>query len=166
MFREMRRINQNLSQEEVIEILKKGNSGVLALLGDEDYPYAVPMSYIFHENKLYFHCAKTGHKIDAIEKWKKASFCVIEQDQVIPEEYTTYFRSVIAFGNIHVMEDEKEKRTTIEILMKKYSPNMDEEQNKNEINKAWKSLCMLEFNIEHMTGKEAKELVRRKNEKM
>lgn len=108
----------------------------------------------------------TGHKIDAIQKWKKASFCIIEQDQIIPEEYTTYFRSVIAFGNIHVMEDEEEKRTAITMLMKRYSPNMDEEQNKNEMNKAWKSLCMLESNIEHMTGKGAKVLERRKNEKM
>ena len=84
MFREMRRNKQILSNEESINILKNGKSGVLALLGDEDYPYAVPISYVYDNSKIYFHSAKTGHKTDAIKKYSKASFCVIDQDNVIP----------------------------------------------------------------------------------
>ena len=78
----------------------------LALLGDNDYPYAVPISYVYHDGKLYFHSALAGHKVDAILKCDKASFCVIEKDDVQPEKYTTFFRSVIAFGRIHIIEDE------------------------------------------------------------
>lgn len=100
MFREMRRKRQLLSEKESIDVLARGTAGVLALLGDDDYPYAVPISYVYNDSKLYFHGAKTGHKIDAIKECSKASFCVIDQDNIVPEEYTTYFRSVIAFGKI------------------------------------------------------------------
>lgn len=161
MFREMRRKNQLLSEEETIKILKKGTSGVLAVLGDEGYPYAVPLSYIYCNSKIYFHAAKAGHKIDAIMKCNKASFCVIDEDNVVPEEYTTYFRSAIAFGKIKVIEDETEKRNVIEKLAAKYTPN-DEEGISEEIKKGFKILCMIELDIEHMTGKEAIELVRAK----
>ena len=123
MFREMRRKKQALPAEEVSAILHRGTSGVLALSGDDDYPYAVPISYVFDGAKLYFHCAKDGHKLDAIQRSSKASFCVIDQDQIVPEKYTTYFRSVMAFGQIRIIQDEKEKRAAIEKLAKKYSPD-------------------------------------------
>ena len=90
----MRRKRQQLAEEE-IAILEKATTGTLALLGDNDYPYAVPISYVYHDGKLYFHSALTGHKVDAIRKCDKASFCVIEKDDVQPEKYTTFFRSVI-----------------------------------------------------------------------
>ena len=109
MFREMRRKKQILSNKEIIELLEKGTSGVLALLGDNEYPYAVPISYVYDNSKIYFHGAKAGHKIDAIRKCSKASFCVIAQDEISPEKYTTYFKSVIAFGKIRILEDENEQ---------------------------------------------------------
>ena len=112
MFRELRRKRQALSNEACSEILHRGTSGVLALAGGEGYPYAVPISYVYDGEKLYFHSAKAGHKLDAILREPKASFCVIDQDQIVPEEYTTYFRSVIAFGRIRILEDEEEKRAT------------------------------------------------------
>lgn len=90
MFREMRRSKQQLPREVAVEILERNTSGVLALSGDEGYPYAVPMSYVYAEGKIYFHSAKNGHKIDAIQRNEKASFCVIDQDQIIPEKYTTF----------------------------------------------------------------------------
>ena len=98
MFREMRRKMQALTAEETAEILKRNTSGVLSLNGDDGYPYGVPLSYVYLDSKLYFHCAGAGHKLDSILKDDKVSFCVIDQDQVVGEEYTTYFRSVIAFG--------------------------------------------------------------------
>lgn len=151
-----------LSIEECIEILNKGTSGVLALLGDHNYPYAIPISYVYCNSKLYFHGAKSGHKIDAINKCSKASFCVIDQDNIIPEEYTTYYRSVIAFGNIHIMENEIEIKKAMEDLAKKYSPADNETGRNAEIEKEWKHLCMMEFSIEHLSGKEAIELAKTK----
>lgn len=83
MFREMRRSRQALPQEEVVAILDRGTHGVLALAGDEGYPYALPISYVYADGKLYFHCARSGHKLDAISRCPKASFCVVDQDQVV-----------------------------------------------------------------------------------
>ena len=161
VFREMRRKKQALSQQEVADILHKRTSGVLALLGDNDYPYAVPISYVYDDGKIYFHSAKSGHKIDAIQRNTKASFCVIDKDLVIPEEYTTYFRSVIAFGQIKVIEDESEKRATIEKLAIKDAPGDTTTNRDNAINREWKPLCMLEMTIDYVTGKEAIELVKK-----
>lgn len=159
MFKDMRRKRQLLTEDENIDILKRGTSGVLALLGEDGYPYAVPISYVYDDSKLYFHGAKTGHKMDAIQKYEKASFCVIDQDQIVPEEYTTYFRSVIAFGKIRILENENEKKFAIEKMAKKYHPTDSAVNRESAIQKEWLPLCMLEFSIEHMTGKEAIELV-------
>ena len=159
MFREMRRKKQLLSSEEAAAILNRGTSGVLALLGDGGYPYAVPISYVYMDGKLYFHSAKSGHKLDAIRRCEKASFCVIDQDQIIPEEYTSYFRSVIAFGRGRILEDEGEKRAAIEKLALKYAPDSTVEDRKQVIQKEWEPLCMLEMELDHVTGKEAIELV-------
>ena len=111
-FRQMRRKRQQFSEEESISILQNATAGTLALLGDDGYPYAVPISYVYADGRLYFHSALTGHKVDAIRRCDNASFCVIEQDEVHPKQYTTYYRSVIAFGRIHIIEDEAEKLAT------------------------------------------------------
>lgn len=159
MFREMRRKKQRLSKEECDRILYNGTSGVLALHGDDGYPYAVPVSYVYDGEKLLFHSAKNGHKIDAIIKNAAASFCVIDQDQIVPEEYTTYFRSIIAFGRIRILEDDTEKRSAIEKLAVKYAPDDTAENRNNAIDREWKLLCMMEMEIEHLTGKQAIEMI-------
>lgn len=162
MFREMRRKKQALPLEESIAILNNGTSGVLAVSGDNDYPYAVPLSYVYHDFKIFFHCAKTGHKLDAIARNNKASFCVIDQDNVVPQEYTTYFRSVIAFGRTRILDNEDEKRSAFEILAARYSP--DHEQGRlQEIDKQFKQVCLVELAIDHITGKESIELVKAKH---
>ena len=160
MFREMRRKRQLLSKSDCDAALTRGTSGVLALSGDGGYPYAVPLSYVYHSGKLYFHSAKSGHKLDAIRANPKASFCVINQDQVVPAEYTTYFRSVIAFGTVRVLEDEAEKREAVEALALRYAPDDSAEHRRAMIEREWDRLCMLEFSIDHLSGKEAIELVR------
>ena len=160
MFREMRRKRQLLSQEDIQKVLYQGTSGVLAVSGDDAYPYAVPLSYVYDGEKIYFHSAKSGHKIDAVSQNPKASFCVIDQDQIVPEEYTTYFRSVIVFGTIRILHDEAEKREAIEKLAVKYAPDDTEENRKKAVEQDWKPLCMLEMTPEHISGKEAVELVR------
>lgn len=158
-YREMRRKRQQLSEEESIGILQKATAGTLALLGDNGYPYAVPISYVYADGKLYFHSALSGHKIDAIRNCDKASFCVIDKDDVRPEKYTTYFRSVIAFGRIHIIEDEQEKLETARLLGDRYNPNQEEALQK-EIEKGLSRMLMIRFDIEHLTGKAAIELIK------
>lgn len=158
-FRSMRRKRQQLSEAESIGILQRATSGTLALLGDNGYPYAVPISYVYAEGKLYFHSALSGHKVDAIRNCDKASFCVINKDDVQPEKYTTYFCSVIAFGRIHIIEDHKEKLETARMLGDRYNPNQEEALQK-ELEKGLSRMVMIRFDIEHLTGKQAIELLK------
>ena len=161
MFRELRRKKQALSFEDSVAILRRGTSGVLAVSGDGGYPYTVPLSYVYDSGKIFFHCAGEGHKTDAIAGNDKVSFCVIDQDTIVPQEYTTYYRSVVVFGRACVLEDAAEKRRAIELLAARYSPD-HEEGRLQEIDKLFKQVCMVEIAVEHMTGKEAIELVRMK----
>lgn len=158
-FRPMRRHKQQLSREESISILERATSGTLALLGDDDYPYAVPISFIHHDGCLYFHSALEGHKVDAIRRHDKASFCVIDQDDVHSERYTTYYRSVIAFGHISIIDNENEKLATARLLGNRYNPGQDEALQK-EIDKGFHRMLIIRLKIEHLTGKEAIELRR------
>ena len=158
-FRSMRRIKQQLSDEVTLSILKNASSGVLALLGDDDYPYAVPISFVYADGRLYFHTALEGHKVDAIRKCDKASFCVVDKDDVHGHEYTTYFRSVIAFGRVHLVENQDEKVAAARMLGNRYNPNNDAEL-EQELAKGLSRMMMIRFDIEHLTGKEAIELVR------
>lgn len=160
MIPDMRRKRQELSREETAAILTRGTSGVLALVEEGGFPYAVPLSYVYGGDKLYFHCAKSGYKLELIAQNPKASFCVIDQDQIVPEEYTTYFRSAIVFGTVRVMEDGPEKREAIDRLAAKYAPESSVGGRQSEIDREWSALCMLELKIDRMTGKEAIELVR------
>ena len=162
MFREMRRSKQRLPREVAVEILERNTSGVLALSGDAGYPYAVPMSYVYAEGKIYFHSAKNGHKIDAIQRNEKASFCVIDQDQIVPEKYTTFFRSVIVFGRLRLVEDMEEMRRIAAALAMKYSADFKECITK-EINASIRNMAILELTIDHITAKEAIELIKQRN---
>ena len=159
MFREMRRKRQALTQDQCQAILEQGSCGVLALSGDNGYPYAVPLSYLYHQGKLYFHCAKSGHKLDALRREPKASFCVVAQDQVAPLEYTTLYRSVIVFGRLRELEDDKEKRAAIEALALKYAPQDTPAHREEAIQRDWGPLCVLELTPEHISGKQGKDLV-------
>ncbi len=162
MFREMRRKNQKLAQEECEELLDRATSGVLALNGDDGYPYAVPLSFVYNNGKIYFHSAKSGYKVDAVRKNPKASFCIICSDEIVPEEYTTYFKSIIVFGEIRHLEDAEEKRRAIEMLALKYAPYDSEENREAAIEREWAPLCMMEMTVEHISGKEAIELTRKR----
>lgn len=163
MFREIRRIKQKLSEEEAIEILKKGQTAVLAVLGDDDYPYTVPINYAYEHGKIYFHGAKQGHKLDAIKKHNKVSLCVIDKDELVKDELTTYFRSVIIFGKATIISDEKQTYHAAEVFGLKY--NEDKEKVDKEIEREWKALTCVEITIGHISGKEAIELVRAKEKK-
>ena len=158
-FRPMRRNRQQLSREECERILDRCTSGVLALTGDGGYPYAVPLSYVYAAGAIIFHSAVQGHKVDAIKRDSRCSFCVIEQDEIKPAEFTTYFRSVIAFGRIHTLEDAAEKVQALRLLGRRYSPN-DEPGLQHEIDKSLDHVLLLRLDIDHLSGKEAIELTR------
>lgn len=155
MFREMRRNGQAMTDQESMDLLVQGSSGVLAVTGDDGYPYAVPLSYIYDigSRAVYFHCALSGHKLDAVNQNPKASFCVVGKDQVMPDEYTTYYRSVIVFGTVSVIIDQAEKIAAAEKLAVKYSPDDSKEHRQKAIEDSLSRMHMLKLEIEHMTGK-------------
>ena len=152
----MRRIGQMLPEEECIEILTNEPRGVLALLGDYDYPYALPMSHVYADGKIYFHGAMTGHKNDAVEKHDKVSYCVMDEGVRNPEDDWSYiFRSVIVFGKIRTLSDDDEKIEKLTSLGDKFFPT--HEETVSEIEKLLHRTEVFEITIEHMTGKTVKE---------
>ncbi|MCM1114007.1 MAG: pyridoxamine 5'-phosphate oxidase family protein [Clostridium sp.] len=158
MFREMRRKRQLLSKAETEEILNSCTSGVLAVIGDEGYPYTVPLSYVYTDGKIYFHCAKSGHKLDAVQGCDKVSFCVISKDDILAEKFTTKYKSVVVFGKIKVLKTIEEMEQPIRILTRKYVKD-NENGITQEFEGAKNNMYMLELSIEHMTGKQCIELV-------
>ena len=161
----MRRSDREQGEEFALSLIDHCSHGVMSIHTSEAFPYCLPLSFVRNGNCLYFHCAKAGHKLDAVARCDKASFCVIDQDRVVPEEYTTYFRSVIAFGRIRVIGDDGERRSAVERLALKYHPGDTPEHRNRYIDSEWAPLCMLEMTIDHMTGKEAIELVKAKEAK-
>lgn len=159
MFREMRRKRQQMPESEAVAILERGSHGVLAVLGDGGYPYAVPISYVYEDGKIYMHCAKSGHKLDAVRACEKASFCVVDQDEVVQAEFTSHYRSAIAFGRIREITDDAEKRRMVSLLARKYCPDLPQAEHDKAIERDWAPLNMLELTIEHLTAKQAKELI-------
>ncbi|NLL15880.1 MAG: pyridoxamine 5'-phosphate oxidase family protein [Clostridiales bacterium] len=159
MFRDMRRKAQELTREECIEILKKATNGVLSVLGDDSYPYGVPLSYVYMDGKIYFHCAKTGHKLDAIKNSDKVCFTVVAQDDIKPEEFTTYFKSVVAFGRARIMDEDETALNAHIVLSEKYACNV-QERLEEELKRAYSLMYMVEVELEHITGKQAKELAK------
>ena len=166
-FRPMRRKRQELPKEECEKILRNATAGVLSVLSDGGYPYGVPMSFVYAEGKLYFHSAVEGHKLDAIVKEDKCSFTIIDQDEIHPDEYTTYFRSVIAFGRIRRLESWEDILHGLQLLGGKYNPG-DHVGLQHEIDKSiampsgipHTRVTVLCMEIDHISGKEAIELVR------
>ena len=160
MFREMRRGRQSMDEAACISILKGGSTGVLAVHGEGGYPYTVPLNYVYEDGKIYFHGARSGHKMDAIAKDNKVSFCVIGMERNVPEKFTTYFQSVVVFGKAVVVEDEREKRAAVEKLALRFSPEEPPERRDSEIERGWKALAVIRIDVAHMTGKQAIELTK------
>ena len=165
MFRQMRRIGQQISFEECADILRRASSGVLGLHGDDGYPYTVPVSFVYAEGgeglgAIGFHCARTGHKIDAIRRNEKVSFTVIDRDEVMPKERTTKFCSVIAFGRARILEGEEALRRAANAVGAKYSKGFEDlymQETEDTIRAG--TLCCVEITIDHMTGKIGRQLL-------
>ncbi|MEE3393110.1 MAG: pyridoxamine 5'-phosphate oxidase family protein [Lachnospiraceae bacterium] len=154
MFRKMRRFKQELTEEEVKEVLKNEKRGVLAVSGDNGYPYAVPLDYYYNEeeNCFYFHGAGEGHKFDSVKNEPKASFCIFEKEG-IKEEGKWYYhvKSVIAFGKVEIMQDPDRIKDCLYKLGMKYYPT--KEGVDHEIERDLKRTTLFILHVEHMTGK-------------
>lgn len=150
-FRKMRRKKQELSKEECINILTNEPRGVLALLGDYDYPYALPMSHAYVDGKIYFHGAMEGHKHDAVEKCDKVSYCVMDGGVKNDDGWSYIFKSVIVFGKIRFLTDRDEKIDKLTHLGDKFFPS--HEDTVNEISRLLDRTEVFEITIEHMSGK-------------
>lgn len=152
MFREMRRKGQQLTTEQVEEILTNGNTGVLAVHGDDGYPYTVPLNYAYENGKIFFHCALNGHKLDGIRRNDKVSFCVVARDDVVPKAFATRFASVIAFGRAKILTDPAQQHRALMALVKKYSMDFSD-KGRRLIESGKEPVCAVEITLEHATGK-------------
>lgn len=155
----MRRFKQLLSEEDTKQILLSGTNGILSLVESDGSPYGVPISFVYDGCRhIYFHSAVKGQKIDCIVSNPNCSFCVIGQDLIVPDEFTSYFRSVIVKGTIQIVKSQDEIMKGLLLLCDKYSPGINPEA---EISRCLEYVTILRLDIDNMTGKEAIELVRK-----
>ena len=149
----MRRFKQQISDEECVEILKKEPRGVLSVHGDDGYPYGIPLDHLYSEEDghIYFHCAREGHKIDAVTANDKVSYCVFDKGYRKDGEWALNIKSVVVFGRMHIVTDEEKKKKICTQLCRKFTD--DEEYLKKELENAFPRVCCLELVPEHMSGK-------------
>lgn len=153
MFREMRRHKQALPKAQCLAILKNEPRGVLAVSGDDGYPYALPMSHCYDERTgtLVFHCAQSGHKLDAIRRNDKVSFCVYDKGTPIPDDWALRFNCVIVFGRMRLVEDPARAMEICRLIGGKFAPTQEETE--DEIRKHFSHVQCMELEIEHISGK-------------
>ena len=153
MFRGMRRFKQQISEEECTRILKEEPRGVLSMIGDDGYPYGIPLDHWYNEadGKLYFHCAKEGHKLDSITKCDKVSYCVYDEGYRKDGEWALNINSVVIFGRMKLVTDADKTREVCTNLCRKFTD--DEAYLQKELTNALPRVQCLELIIEHMTGK-------------
>ncbi len=157
MFRELARKKQQLSREECIALLQRERRGVLSVLGDDGYPYGMPMNHYYNEQDgcLYFHCGRQGHRIDALRRCEKASFCVYNEGERAPGEWAFCVKSVIVFGRVEIVEEPTVLREIATALSLKFT--QDEEYIRQEIEQYAKATLLLRLLPENMCGKTVKE---------
>ena len=153
MFREMRRFKQQITTEECIEVLKKGKRGVLSVLGDDDYPYGIPVDYLYDEESgnIYFHSAPAGHKIDAITRHDKVCFTIFDNEEFREGDWAAWVRSIIVFGRATVIEDYDKRLAVVRRIGLKYYPTVAEVD--EEMAVAAHRVAAIELKPEHITGK-------------
>lgn len=157
MFREVVRKKRVISKEDCIHLLKTETRGVLSVLGDDDYPYGMPMNHWYNEEdgNIYFHCGKVGHRLDSLQRHDKVSFCVYDSGYRNEGEWAFNVKSVIVFGRMDVIDD---METIVDISTKlSYKFTQDEEYIRTEIEKYGSETLLLRLVPEHITGKQVKE---------
>ena len=153
MFRKMLRARQAITDAECVEILKSEPRGVLSVLGDDGYPYGMPLNQFYCEDDghIYFHSGKVGHKIDALKSCDKASFCVMDGGYRREGEWALNIKSVIVFGRLRVVEDHEKALEISRQLSYKFTN--DETYIQREIERSGPGVLVFELIPEHMTGK-------------
>ncbi len=154
MFRKMRRFKQQLDRAECEEILATAPRGTLSIIGEDGYPYGVPINFVWWEGKVYFHSAQEGHKVDAIAACDKACFTVLDQGVRAPEQWWYVFRSVIAFGRVRRVEGQLAREALVKLAEKYFPP---EEDIQADVAKNGPRVAMYEFTPDHLTGKRVQE---------
>lgn len=154
MFKEMRRKDKEITKGEIEEILTKGEYGVLSTIDDNGYPYTVPLSFVYYNNNIYFHCATEGQKLDNIRQNDKVSFCVVTDTEVLAKKFTTKYKSVVVFGAASEVLDCVKEDILFE-LANKYSPQFLVE-GKKYIQNAKDKTKVIKIDIQHITGKAGK----------
>lgn len=152
MFPEMRRMKQEISNEEAIEVLKTCSAGVLAVAGENGYPYTVPLNYAYADGRLLFHGATEGFKQRSMLRDNRVSFCVYDRNEIVPEKFSTIFRSVVIFGRVTMLTEDADKQKALEVINAKYSPGFEKE-GQAEIERNWNRTILFAVDIEHITGK-------------
>lgn len=151
MFREMRNKKRQLDDLYIAKILGDGEYGFLATVGENGYPYSVPLNYVYVDNSIYFHSATEGQKLDNIKFNDKVSFSVVGKTKVIPENFGTLYESVIVFGKASLVSGE-EKRQALIGIMNKYSAGF-ENKGLQYIDRAIDMTKIVKIEIEHATAK-------------
>ena len=152
MFREIRLKDRVINNEKAIEIIKKGSYGVLSTIGEDGYPYGVPLNYTYFDNCICFDCAQLGHKLENIKFSEKVSFCVVTKSDVLGNEFDTDYKSAVAFGKAAVIADDSEKRDILLSLLNKYAADYLKAGN-NYLKKYWDDTKVIKMKIEHLSGK-------------
>lgn len=152
MWRPMRRSGQQLPDKETETILACGREGVLAVTAG-GWPYAVPVNYCWKDGKIIIHSAREGHKIDAVQENDKVSFCVVAEKTVIPEKYTTAYKSAIVFGRARLIEDPEAMIPFLDALAERFT-GAPEEERQAYIRKYLACVAVIVIEPEHITGKE------------
>lgn len=157
MFRELARKNKQISGEECLELLTKETRGILSVNGDDGYPYGMPMNHFYNaeDGCIYFHCGRNGHRVDALSKSDKVSFCVCEQGCREDGDWAYNVRSVIVFGRMQIVDDLTEVARIARLLSYKFT--QDEKYIQNEIKQYAKATLLLKLIPEHICGKRVKE---------
>lgn len=155
MERKMRRQDKFMAESECMEVLESAEYGTLATISEDDTPYMTPMNFVHLDGYIYFHCAKEGHKLENIEKNPHVCFSVVDSVELLPEKFSTKFRSVIIFGTIEIVKDTEEKRKSICAIAEKLSPDYHDEGIKY-IDSAFDNIHMLKLKVDKITGKAAK----------
>ena len=153
MFRELVRKNKELSRSECIDLLVSQTRGVLSVLGDDDYPYGMPMNHYYNpdDGNLYFHCGNIGHRLEALQKHNKVSFCTFDNGYVNEGEWAYNVKSVIVFGKIEFVDDVNVMEDIVTKLSYKFI--QDDDYIANEIKNHGHRTLLMKLNIEHMCGK-------------
>lgn len=152
MFREIRLTDRIVNDEKAIEIITNGSYGVLSTIGEDGYPYGVPLNYIYFDSCICFHCAQEGHKLENIDFNNKVSFCVVTKSDVLSNEFDTDYESAIAFGTAIVVTDDSEKKDILLSVLNKYSADYLKAGN-NYMKKYWDNTKVIKMNIVHLSGK-------------